>query len=275
LQPSCRFSLAGIVLLLLSGDPAIATEPPLAEGTVNGCVELEGQGSYRGVASLWPAGEAKGPDPRRAIRPPLVSRPMGEDGCFSLKADPGEYFIGAIVRQSEGGWQGPPRVGDRVFLSPDPAGGQMKVTLQSGKTVDIGRHASGWTYTGFTAPPSALFITGTLTDTGDKPLAGLLVFAFTDSAMSKEPLAVSEPSDVNGHYLLRLPEPATVYLRVRENYGRKSPLEGGYMGVYGGDTPQFVAVDDNGDNQPRDLKVLLLPPQQSSRRKQLSPTPPP
>lgn len=273
LRTRFRLPVPGFFLLLLAVGAGFASEIPPDRGTVKGCIELAGQTTYRGVVSLWPAGDGKDPDPRRAIRPPLISRPLGDDGCFALQADPGQYFVGAVVRRSEGGWQGPPRLGDRVFLTPDAAGGQVKVSLQPGEIVNIGRHASGWTYAGFTAPPSALHITGTLTDADSKPMAGLLVFAFTDSAMSKEPLAASEPSDSNGHYLLRLPEPATVYLRVRECYGRKSPLEGGYMGVYGGTTPQPVVVGSDGDGQPRDVEVFLLPPQRDLRNRTQSSSP--
>lgn len=234
---------------------------------------MAGHTSYRGVAALWPAAQGKAPDPRRAIRPPVASRPLETDGCFSLQAAPGEYFVGAIVRLTDGGWQGPPRPGDMVFLSPDSTDKNVVVAIRPGETIDIGRHASGWPYSGFAATGAALTISGRLTGTDGKPRQGLLVFAFADSDMSHEPVAVSEPSDSNGRYLLRLPEPATVYLRAREHFGRRSPANGGYMGMYGKDVPTPVAVGADGDGQDRNLTIFLIPPL-GGRQKQVTESPP-
>lgn len=258
-HPATRVVFLATALLFSDIGGACAQSAP-AQGTISGCVEIAGHSSYRGVAALWPAGPGKGPDPRRAIRPPVASNPIGDDGCFTLKAIPGEYFIGAIVRLTDGGWQGPPRAGDMVFLSPDASDKNFVVTIRPDETADIGLHAAGWKYSGFVFTESTLTVSGKLTTLEGKPLPGLLVFAFTDSTMSREPLAVSEPSDSNGHYLLRLPEPATVYLRAREHYGQRSPLDGGYMGIYGGSTPLAVNVDADENKQGCNLTVIHIPP---------------
>lgn len=257
---SFRLLVLTTILLRIAAGSGSATEVSATAGTLNGCVSIADQPSYRGVVSLWPAGPGKAPDPRRAVRPPMLSRPLPADGCFSLQAPPGDYFVGVIVRLTDGGWQGPPHPGDRVFLSPDAADKNFVVTIRSGETVDIGSHASGWEYAGFTATAPALTISGRLATLDGKPRPGLLVFAFADSDMSKEPVAISEPSDVNGRYLLRLPEPATVYLRAREHYGRRSPADGGYMGIYGDKAPIAVIVGADGDKQDRDLTIFLIPP---------------
>lgn len=245
--------------LFLAAGSGRAGQTVEAAGTLNGCVEVAGLPAYRGVAALWPAAAGKGPDPRRAIRPPVASAPLQANGCFTLQAPAGEYFVGAVVRQTDGGWQGPPRPGDLVFLSPDASDSSFRTTVTAGETVDIGRHADGWIYSGFTSTNTSLAISGTLTGIDGKPLSGLLVFAFTDSTMSKDPVAVSEPTDGSGRFLLRVPEPATVYLRAREHYGRRSPLEGGYMGVYGADRPIPVTIDADAGRQDCSFTVLLVP----------------
>ena len=275
LEPSVRRPLLVLLILLVANGAALAVEAAPERGTVSGCVERANHATYRGVAALWPALPGKAPDPRRAIRPPAVSTSLNNDGCFVLQAKPGDYFVGAVVRLTEGGWQGPPRPGDMVFLSPDAAGKNEVVTVRPGETTDVGRHTLGWPYAGFSPANAQLSISGRLTDKDGKPLSGLLVFAFTDSTMSKEPLAVSEPSDSSGRYLLRLPEPAIVYLRVRENYGRRNPLDGGYMGVYGGASPQPVSVGAAGDNQTRDLEVFLIPSRRNSPESAPTPFSPP
>lgn len=258
--PPLPVLIAACALAAFTAGPATAVaEVPPPAGTVKGCVVLDGHAAYRGVASLWPADEGKAPDPRRAIRPPLISGPLGEDGCFALQAPPGDYFVGAILRLTEGAWQGPPRPGDRVFLSPDPDGGNTVATVRAGEATDLGRRAASWVYAGFAATTAPYAVSGRLSAPDGAPRPGLLVFAFTDSAMSDEPLAVAEPSDADGRYLLRLPEPAVVYLRAREHYGRRNPWEGGYMGVCGDGEPAALAVDAANPGQSCDFTVIAIP----------------
>lgn len=257
---TCRSRTALLLLahcLLLVGS-ALAQTTASEQGVVSGCIELAGHRDYRGVASLWPA-DGSAPDPRRAIRPPLLSGPLSADGCFTLQADAGEYFLGGVLRLTSGGWQGPPRPGDMVFFSPDAAGGNLRVSVSSGMSTQIGRQAGGWTYAGFDNDSSAPIVTGRLTDSDGEPVAGLLVFAFLDSTMTREPVAISAPSGRDGDYVLRFSKPATVYLRVREHYGQRSPLDGGYMGVYGGASPLPVTVGEEEKGLPRNLQVFLIP----------------
>lgn len=265
-----RTTLLVFAQLLLVGS-VLAQTTVAEQGVVRGCIELAGHSDYRGVASLWPAETGSAPDPRRAIRPPLLSRPLLADGCFTLQADAGEYFLGAVLRLTSGGWQGPPRPGDMVFFSPDAAGGNLRVSLGPGMTVQIGRQAGGWTYAGFDNGTSTPTVTGRTTDFDGKPVAGLLVFAFLDSTMSREPVAVSAPSGRDGGYVLRFSEPATVYLRVREHYGQRSPVDGGYMGVYGGATPLAVTVGGEEKGLPRDLQVFLIPALDERSKRQQNP----
>lgn len=251
-----------IACLLPLAQPAAAQA---ATGTVSGCVAIAGQSEYRGVAALWPAGpDRQPPDPRRAIRPPSASAPLRPDGCFTLSVAPGRYFVGAIARRAGGPWQGPPQPGDRVFLSPDDTGGSCEVTVAAGTDTNLGRHDGSWEYAGFTAAGPR--ISGRVTAEDGRPLAGMLVFAFADDSLSGDPLAVSEPADGDGRYLLRLPAPGTVYLRARENYGRRAPTEGGRMGVYGGRTAQPVTVPAAGDGEPRDIVTILVPAAAERRR---------
>lgn len=271
-HPAIRTGLLATALLLSNSIGVTAQTAP-KPGAVRGCVEIAGHAVYQGVASLWPGGSGKGPDPRRAIRPPVVSGPLGADGCFTLQAEPGEYFVGAIVRLTDGGWQGPPRPGDMVFLSPDASDQNTIVTIRPNETVAIGRNAAGWKYSGFDPSASPLTISGKLATRDGKPLSGMMVFAFTDSTLSKEPVAISEPSDSDGRYLLRLPEPVTVYLRARDHYGQRSPLDGGYMGIYGDGTPLPVTVAADDDPSTYDLTVIQIPPsgQRQKEPTQLSP----
>lgn len=60
-----------------------------------------------------------------------------------------------------------------------------------------------------------LVISGRVTDTRGSPFPGLLVFGFTDAGMSQRPLAVSQRTDADGRYWLRLNHPSQLHLMVR------------------------------------------------------------
>ena len=131
---------------------------------------------------------------------------------------------------------GPPRGGDLIFLTPNPAGEAQRVTLQSGELVDTGSHEKSWVYAGLT-DPSSTAVSGRVVDVDGQPLSGLLVFAFADREVSAVPLTVSERTDANGEFFLPLSKPGTVYLRTRQSYRGGRPEPGDYVGVFGGSVP--------------------------------------
>jgi hypothetical protein len=252
-----RFLL--ILLLLLGGfGQGLAREPEVALGTVRGRLQLPETERYSGVVSLWNADQISMPDPRRYILIPSTAGPIDPDGRFLLRVPAGRYYLGAILRLTPGPPLGPPRVGDRILLTPDAQGDELVVEVGVGETVDVGSQGGGWLYQGF-SDEEVTGVSGQVTDAGGKPQEGLLVFAFLDPEMSGQPLAVSTRSDAEGRYLLRLPAGGEVYLRVRENYGGGSPVAGGVMGVYGNGAPRPVAVVPGRVQAGIDISTLLIP----------------
>ncbi len=260
-----RYILGLFMLLAVCSGPALGAEPePL--GTVKGRIEAPGMANYRGIAALWEAREGIVPDPRKYVIIPAAVNPLGPDGRFSIKARPGDYFVGAVLRKTPGPTMGPPRPGDLVFMSPDAAGKALQVKVALGATIDVGTHGAAWTYAGLEAWGGPR-IEGRIIDTEGLPVAGLLVFAFGDSNMSEHPLAVSERSDAEGRFQVRLPRSTTVYLRVRPNYGQGSPMQGGYTGVFGGQVPKPLVVPAAEALSGVNIEVMEIPPL-GERRKQ-------
>lgn len=223
----------------------------------------------RGVASLWET-SGPAPDPRRYIVIPVSVTSLKPDGSFRLSAPPGRYYVGAIVRSNPESRVGPPRPGDRVFMTPDAAGKFKVVEVRAGETLDIGVQDGGWIYEGFskTEGPG---IAGRVVSMEDKPLPGLLVFAFKDPEMSGTPIAVSERTGADGTFRLRLPSPGTVYLRVMENYGGGRPSDGGYMGVYGGGEPKALTVEGEKTVEGITIDALRLPPMKNPDQPKMKP----
>ncbi len=236
--------LIGMIVCLLIASPrqarAADADLKLQSGRVTGCVEAEGIDQYRGVASLWDAKDGRVPDPRKYIIVPAAVVGLGADGCFNLLAPAGQYFVGAIVRNSPGQPMGPPRNDDLVFMTPRLDGSAVKVEIVPGEAVDLGLQAGGWPYAG-QGDDMTMGIVGRTVDAKGQPVPGLLVFAFADPEVSGSPLVVSERTAENGWFRLRIDRPGKVYLRVKENYGSGAPGAGSYMGVYGGVVP--VAID--------------------------------
>lgn len=227
-------------------------------GTIIGRVEWPDLKNYRGVVSVWDERVGRVPDPRRYIIVPFLTSSISSSGDFEIKVPPGKYYVGAVVRQSSGPDTGPPREGDLVFMTPDRNGGVVVVTLAPGEKMDLGVRNLGWCYQGMAAS-GPLVITGRVTDTQGSPVPGLLVFGFGDASLSLNPLAVSQRTDEDGRYALRLDRPSQVYLRARDKYGGGAPVEGEYMGVYGGPNPIQVTVSGDQPVEGADISVFIVP----------------
>ena len=230
-----------ILLLLASFGQGWAEQASTALGTVRGQLQVPETERYSGVVSLWDAEQIPMPDPRKYVLIPSMAGALEPDGRFLLRAPPGRYYLGAILRHTPGPPMGPPRPGDRVLMTPDAEGEALVVEVAAEATVEVGLQGGGWIYQGF-SEEAVTGISGELVDAEGLPQQGLLVFAFLDPEMSGQPLAVSARTGADGRYLLRLPGGGEVYLRVRDNYGGGAPVNGGIMGVYGKGSPRPVAV---------------------------------
>ncbi|WP_432823617.1 carboxypeptidase-like regulatory domain-containing protein [Trichloromonas sp.] len=227
-------------------------------GTIRGTVGGHGQTACRGVVSLWDGSDGRSPDPRRYLIIPFSAVNLAPSCAFELQAPAGSYYVGALLRKTPGPELGPPRPGDLVFMTPDPHGGVVRVELAAGQTIDIGNHAEGWRYEGMQAD-APQGVSGTVRDMEGKPVAGVLVFAFADAEMTRSPLAVSARTDEEGRYLLRIDRPGQVYLRVKDDYGGGAPVDGGYVGVFGGAVPAVIEVSAAEMTAGRDIQVFKVP----------------
>lgn len=255
-----QYAFLGVFFLLsLALKVHALTEKTFSHGTVRGQVVVPGLAAYRGIAALWPAAGGRSPDPKRYVLIPVANSPLQEEGKFEISAAPGHYFLGAIVRIGEGPWQGPPRVGDRVFMSPDSQGNSKEVTIIADTILETGRHTDSWVFDSLNTEECHPRISGTLWDNEGNPVVNLLVFAFNDPELTNEPLAVSTPSDKNGRYTLCLDRASEVYLRAREHIGIRRPQDGGKMGVYGGDKPVPVQVSETQSPTAIDIQIIDIP----------------
>ena len=245
-----------IITALLLGSLSVFAADDL--GRVSGRIDCRETPGCPGIAVLWEKTAGAVPDPRRYTVPPGVVSPLQVDGGFELEAPPGDYYVGAFLRKSPGPKMGPPRPGDLIYLTPNPAGEAQEVTVIAGRTADAGTHREAWSFNGMT-DPAETGIVGQIIDMNSQPVAGLLVFAFADAELSSSPQAVSTRTDADGQFILPLATPGIVYLRVRKNYQGGQPLPGDYIGVFGGAVPKALSVTEGRRIKGVRIQVLQLP----------------
>lgn len=238
--------------------PLIAWGEEPAMGRVTGSLVLPAGLECRGVVSLWSGDGGRIPDPRRYLIIPFSAAPLSSACAFELAAPPGDYYLGALVRATPGPEIGPPREGDLVFMTPDSEGKSLRVEIVAGERLDVGLQNRFWTYAGMDdlRPPG---VTGRVRDGEGQPVSGVLVFAFADPELTRQPLAVSARTGADGRYVLRLDHSGGIYLRVKDDYRGGAPEDGGHVGVYGGAEPIRVEVGADALVEGLDIEVLRIP----------------
>jgi hypothetical protein len=166
------------------------------------------------------------PSQDRYWRVPNLAMEIGADGRFSTPVPPGEYSVAAILRADQVRI-GPPEAGDVFMISEDETGKPKQYVVKAGRDLDVGeirqptrRPAQA------VLPHVTTAITGRITDYDEKPLEGVMVFAFATPVTIGKPLFVSGPSDKDGTFRLQLFEGGTFYLKTRSELGGGPPQTG-------------------------------------------------
>ncbi len=236
-------------------------------GTVTGTLRAEGMSRYLGHAALWKV-ELGTPAPSSFIIVPDFVEDIDQSGTFTLKATPGHYYLGGVVRKRIGSVIGPPQPGDLIFMLPEIAGQALQVEVKAGETTDVGVQASAWEYQGFVGRRGAR-LKGQVVDEEGKPVVGVMVFANVSDARGQIPSGVSDKTDEEGRFLLPLAKPEQVFLnRVRKKIDGTAPVDERYQVLYPNDMPEFVDVQAG---VPQDVKVVVrrLPSNESGQGKPL------
>jgi len=207
-------------------------------GTVMGQIGIKDVGPMMG-GTIFFYDSASGPAPSSAKywRVPTHSFRVDTNSRFTAKIPEGTYYIGAIERKS-GESLGPPQEGDYFFIGRDKNGKPKELTVWSNSVVDLQMLSGAEPFTRATlAQKGITAIQGVLRDDYGQPMEGMLVFAYGTPEMFDRPLFVSERSDKNGKYLLRVAGGGRYYLKARADSGG-GPSS--FMGVYKDGAPLAV-----------------------------------
>jgi hypothetical protein len=199
------------------------------------------------------------PDPDKYWRVPDEIANIDENGEFTVKLHEGKYYMGAIKRSSGTEDVGPPLKGDLFFISYDEKGSPKVYHVKKNEEINLGTISEATPYKGWTMKDNITFIEGKILADG-KPVEGAIVLGYISPKMIGKPDFVSERSDKDGKYILRVPEGSSYYLMARDVYGGGPPVDGSIMGVYGAKAvPGAVTVKKGESTKGIDIKVIMFP----------------
>ena len=214
-------------------------------GSITGQIAVKGKGPLAG-GTVFFFDEQSGPPPSatRYWRVPTHSFSIDNKGRFSASLPLGKYYMGASHKLS-GERLGPPKEGDLFFISSDKKGKPKLHTVMQYKPLDLGVIEEAEPFSPKTLVTEGITsVQGTITDNTGKPAEGMLVFAYPTPAMFGRPLFVSERSDSNGRYLLRLYGGGTYYLGSRAHYGGGPPTADQVVGSYSKGKPLAIKTGE-------------------------------
>jgi hypothetical protein len=247
--------ILGIMLYSCASSPKETRE--LKTGTLSGQIMIKGGGPMSG-GTVFFFNEKSGPPPSatRYWRVPTDAFKVDDIGKFIAVLPTGEYYMGASKKLS-GELLGPPQEGDLFFISQDAKGNPKLHTVAAGEVVDLGVISEAVPFSRKMLETKGITsIEGTIRDTKGDPVKGILVFAFSAPTMVGRPLFVSDRSDNDGKYLLRLYGGGTYYLRARVNYGGGPPSADQVMGIYGDGQPLTIKTGEV--KKDTDIKMITI-----------------
>lgn len=222
--------LALIVLLCTCAVPANAEGP--VGGSISGQVMVKDKVPMaNGVVLLFVKELGPPPDPNYYWRIPDMIISTGKDGKFTVEVADGTYYMMA-AQKSPDGEIGPPKSSEFLYFHQDAAGNAKPIDV-SGRRVNLGVLKGGaiWTPEMVQREKGITGVAGTVTDLDDKPVENAVIFAYLSPEAMGRPAFVSDRTDANGRFLLRVNDGGTYYLKVRSVLGGGAPESGEYTNV--------------------------------------------
>lgn len=198
------------------------------------------EGTLKGTISFFSKNFGNIPDPVYYMRVPDYVFELKSDGAFEGSVKPGVYYVGIIINET--GKKGPLKIGDKFyFLKKDNKILEFDFT-----------NLKNYDFKNVEIFPEILKelkfktgIKGRVVDENNNPVSNVYVFAFLEGKDSKKPAYISEPTDDNGRFFLRLGSGGRYILKARNVIDGGAPKKGYITGVYGqNDNPKVIEIKD-------------------------------
>lgn len=223
-------SIVSILFCSAAAAPVVAQKTET--GTVTGQVAIKGVGPMlEGTVLFFDKAGGPPPSPSKYWRVPTYTFKLDDNAQFKAKLPAGAYYIGAIEKIS-GEPIEQPQEGEYFFISQDRNGKPRTFTVRNNKKLNLGMSTAPKPFARTSAAGEGITaIEGTIRNEKGEPVEGILVFAATKPGRSGRPLFVSERSDKDGKYQLRVHRGGNYYLRARQVH-EGTPAINELVGVY-------------------------------------------
>lgn len=252
-------SIISVILIFLF-TIGIVSAQEIKKGRISGKLMIKDGGPMgESLVHFFNAETGPIPDPDKYWRVPDFITDIKENGEFTTELNEGKYYIGAIKRISGKKEVGPPMIGDFFFISQDKDGIPKLYSVKKGEDFSTGAISEAIPFKGWTFKEGITAIEGRVLIDDGKPVEGALVFTYLSPTMKGKPDFVSDRTDKDGKFTLRVYEGGNYYLRARDLYGGGPPAAGGIIGIYGKETSTAIVVNTGEIRKGIDINVVRFP----------------
>ncbi len=178
-----------------------------------------------------------------------------KDGIFSIKnLSDGVYFL--VARKRVGGTvTGPLMAGD---YNGEYENNPVKIV--NGKTVKIeivAKKIEGlMLFSPMHASKNRILIKGIVKDAAGKLLHGIYIMAYVNPTMQGRPDFISQPSNINGEFVLNVSSIGKYYLAAKQVF-KKPPVIGELVGTYNGNSDHSLEIKS--ENGVENILIVAAP----------------
>ncbi len=210
-----------IVLIFLIGlqTADVFSNEKAGTGSISGKIMIRDSGPMADGTVLF-FNDAKGPVPNEKLymRAPEIIANTDTEGRFSITLPEGKYYIGG-KKHLTGKWNGPPREGDLFFISMDETEMPKAYLLSKGDSISVNIESGNTPYARPDSMDGITAIEGIVSDINGNPVEDVVVFAYLTSVMGEELAFVSDYTENDGRYMLRVHEGGIYFLMVMGKFG--------------------------------------------------------
>lgn len=244
---ACRNLLPLLLLVVALAGAALCSPAAVLAGTVSGQIMIDAKTPMRnGVVLLYNSYSGPPPSPYKYWRIPDQAYPAGKDGKFSLTLPAGDWYM-MIAQKKENVDIGPPLESESLYFHADAAGNARSISVPEEGKVDLGKLTGTitWLPTMSERDKGITSIEGVVLTLEGKPVPNLVVLAYYTPETRRRPAFVSERTDKEGKFLIRVAEGGDYWLKVRGVIGGGAPAAGEFQNATDDFVPLMVSLADS------------------------------
>lgn len=178
-----------------------------------------------------------------------------KNGEFSFEVPEGTYYLTAAQKDPDVE-MGPPQADEYNYFHGDAEGNPQPIIVTPGSRLNLGVLVpSLWSPNTVLRDKGITAVEGTVSDTEGKPVEGALIFAYLSKHITGRPIFISDKTDKNGKFLLRVHDGGSFYMKVRSVYGGGAPEDGEFQSITKDFEPFVVTLKKDQRLQGVQLKV--------------------